>query len=86
MFSQALAVVLQFAFFSLAMAAPMETAQHGNTWQYGTGGGVIGFIVLILDILVISMSLSHMSIFTFASVLLPSSSKSGREVSVPLDS
>jgi len=41
---------------SLALAAPVpDTAAvstAGNAWQYGTGGGIIGLIVLILDIIV----------------------------------
>lgn len=38
----------------LALASPINTAGHGDAWQYGTGGGIIGFIVLILDVMVIS--------------------------------
>jgi len=38
----------------LALAAPITTTGHGDAWQYGTGGGIIGFIVLILDVMVIS--------------------------------
>jgi hypothetical protein len=50
-------LLLQFALFSFAMAEETLKAQgHGNTWQYGAGGGVLGFIVLILDIIVWSMS------------------------------
>ncbi|KAF8859465.1 hypothetical protein BDZ45DRAFT_673226 [Acephala macrosclerotiorum] len=30
----------------------LTTTAHGNSWKYGTGGGVLGFIVLILDIMV----------------------------------
>lgn len=46
-------LLLQFALFSFAMAEETVTGQsHGNTWQYGAGGGVLGFIVLILDIIV----------------------------------
>jgi len=30
----------------------IEGHNHGNAWQYGAGGGVVGFIVLILDIIV----------------------------------
>ncbi|TVY56322.1 hypothetical protein LCER1_G003199 [Lachnellula cervina] len=30
----------------------LTTASHGNSWKFGTGGGVLGFVVLILDILV----------------------------------
>ncbi|TDZ14105.1 hypothetical protein Cob_v012955 [Colletotrichum orbiculare MAFF 240422] len=47
----------QLCFALLAAAAPatdptLSASGHGNTWQYGTGGGVIGFIVLVLDIIV----------------------------------
>lgn len=57
MFQNAFAVVLQLCLASLALAAPLvdETVSAktaGNTWQYGTGGGIIGFIILILDIMV----------------------------------
>ncbi|KAK2040743.1 hypothetical protein LZ31DRAFT_529109 [Colletotrichum somersetense] len=49
--------LLQLCFALLAVAAPVSdpalgTAAHGNTWQYGTGGGILGFIVLVLDIIV----------------------------------
>ncbi|KAK1570058.1 uncharacterized protein LY79DRAFT_570601 [Colletotrichum navitas] len=49
--------LLQICFALLAVAAPVSdpalgTAAHGNTWQYGTGGGILGFIVLVLDIIV----------------------------------
>ncbi|EFQ36776.1 hypothetical protein CGRA01v4_13727 [Colletotrichum graminicola] len=49
--------LLQICFALLAVAAPVSdpalgTAVHGNTWQYGTGGGILGFIVLVLDIIV----------------------------------
>ncbi|KZL83818.1 hypothetical protein CI238_09904 [Colletotrichum incanum] len=49
--------LLQLCFALLAVAAPVsdpavEAAAHGNTWQYGTGGGILGFIVLVLDIIV----------------------------------
>ncbi|CAD6446525.1 34b6a205-fad3-48a6-926b-be6a0e883212 [Sclerotinia trifoliorum] len=52
MFQNTLAFLLQFFFFALTFAAPVEIAGHGNAWKYGSGGGVIGFIVLILDIIV----------------------------------
>ncbi|GAO50943.1 hypothetical protein G7K_5061-t2 [Saitoella complicata NRRL Y-17804] len=32
-------------------------AGHGNAWKYGTGGGLIGLIVFVLDVMVFSMSL-----------------------------
>lgn len=41
---------LQLCLAALCSAAPI-TAQDATT-QYGAGGGVIGFIVLVLDILV----------------------------------
>lgn len=46
-----LALLLQL---SLAAAAPVSAQGHGNSWQYGAGGGVVGFVVLILDIIVFS--------------------------------
>lgn len=60
MFQNAFAVVLQLCLASLAFAAPIadeaiSAKTAGNTWQYGTGGGIIGFIVLILDVMVFSM-------------------------------
>lgn len=44
---------------ALAYAAPIadETLSAkavDNTWTYGTGGGIIGFIVLVLDIIAFS--------------------------------
>ena len=51
---------LQLLLASLAFAAPVDVdttgGRHGNAWQYGTGGGVVGFAILILDIIVISPS------------------------------
>jgi hypothetical protein len=49
-------VLGQLLLATLAMAAPLSTAgHHDNAWQYGTGGGILGLIVLILDIIVIGM-------------------------------
>ena len=49
--------LLHLSLLSLAMATEeLTTTTHGNTWKYGTGGGLIGFVVLILDIIVFSMS------------------------------
>ncbi|KAF9880264.1 hypothetical protein CkaCkLH20_02218 [Colletotrichum karsti] len=45
----------QLCFALLAAAAPVDSnlsATAQNSWQYGTGGGIIGFIVLVLDIIV----------------------------------
>ena len=39
---------------SLVAAAPVEAQASGNTWGYASGGGVVGFIVLVLDIIVFS--------------------------------
>lgn len=50
-------LLLQLSLFSFALAEEtLVAATHGNTWQYGAGGGVLGFIVLILDIIVFSKS------------------------------
>ncbi|KAL2158698.1 hypothetical protein VTH06DRAFT_4180 [Thermothelomyces fergusii] len=45
-------IVLQLCFASIGLAAPVSTETMDNTWQYGTGGGLVGLIVLILDIIV----------------------------------
>jgi len=47
--------IAQLCLAILAIAAPvgdntLEITDHGNAWQYGTGGGILGLIVLILDI------------------------------------
>ncbi|KAH9908837.1 hypothetical protein F4778DRAFT_714191 [Xylariomycetidae sp. FL2044] len=56
MFQQPLSILLQFCLAALAFAAPIAdetlTTTEAAPWQYGTGGGVLGFIVLILDIIV----------------------------------
>jgi hypothetical protein len=49
--------LVQLFLAALALAAPIaeETVAAtagGNAWQYGTGGGILGLIVLILDIIV----------------------------------
>lgn len=54
MFQYALTLLLTLLPF--AFAAPIEAQGHGDAWKYGTGGGVIGFIVLILDIIVFRKS------------------------------
>ncbi|KAI0147079.1 hypothetical protein GGR57DRAFT_477803 [Xylariaceae sp. FL1272] len=48
-------LLLQLCLASWAFAAPIadETlTTTNNSWQAGTGGGIIGLIVLILDIIV----------------------------------
>lgn len=51
-------LLLQLSLAAFALAAPVaqdvSASTAGNSWQYGTGGGILGFIVLILDILVFS--------------------------------
>ncbi|KAK4184848.1 hypothetical protein QBC35DRAFT_476902 [Podospora australis] len=55
LFSSFLSQLLLAAF---ALAAPLKEDSTitvktvGNAWQYGTGGGILGLIVLILDIIV----------------------------------
>jgi len=50
-------LLAQLLFAVLALAAPIAdevviNTAGGNAWQYGTGGGILGLIVLILDIIV----------------------------------
>jgi hypothetical protein len=49
-------LILQLCLAALCSAAPIAadefTTLNSNATQYGTGGGIIGFIVLVLDILV----------------------------------
>jgi len=52
MFNQALTILLQLSLFSLVMAEETLTAaSHGNAWKYGSGGGIVGLIVLVLDVI-----------------------------------
>ncbi|KAI8942347.1 hypothetical protein NX059_000423 [Plenodomus lindquistii] len=50
MYNYLVSMLLQLSLFMLAEAAPI-TAQSAKPWQAGTGGGIIGFIVLVLDII-----------------------------------
>jgi hypothetical protein len=46
---------LHLCLAALCSAAPIAddfTTLNSNATQYGTGGGIVGFIVLVLDILV----------------------------------
>jgi hypothetical protein len=50
-----LGLLVQFLMLGFAVAEEVvgiEGHHHGNAWQYGAGGGVLGFVVLILDIIV----------------------------------
>lgn len=49
-----LSLLVQLCLVSFAAAEETFKAQD-NAWAYGSGGGVLGFIVLVLDILVFSM-------------------------------
>ncbi|KAL2066767.1 hypothetical protein VTL71DRAFT_2839 [Oculimacula yallundae] len=52
MFNYALTILVQFSLLSLVMAEEMlTTTGHGNAWKYGSGGGIVGLIVLVLDII-----------------------------------
>jgi hypothetical protein len=55
MFNFVIAALLQLSFFMLAEAAPVS-AMSAKPWQAGTGGGIVGFIVLVLDIIAWSKS------------------------------
>lgn len=53
-------ILVQLFWTALSLAAPvgdekLAATDVGNTWTYASSGGVIGFIVLILDIIVFSM-------------------------------
>lgn len=51
MYQIVLSLLLQLALSSTALAAPVSV-QLENAWQYGTGAGIVGFIVLVLDIII----------------------------------
>jgi hypothetical protein len=81
------ALLLQLFWAAFATAAPVvvETA-HDNTWTYGTGGGILGFVVLILDIIVFStFSFSLFSPrFTFGELRLARSAPLPHFVRLPI--
>lgn len=56
MFANALTLFMSFALFGLTFADEIVAKGHGDAWQYGTGGGVVGLIVLVLDIFVFRKS------------------------------
>lgn len=55
MFQLALAAILQLSLALLAEAQPITT--QSTAWQGPTGGGIVGLIVLILDIIAWGMYL-----------------------------
>lgn len=46
---------LQLCLAALTLAAPIDNDPtftiQADAWQYGTGGGILGFIVLVIDVL-----------------------------------
>ena len=50
-----ISLFLQMLLASVVMAAPVHI--ESNSWQYGTGGGIIGFIVFILDVIAIGKTI-----------------------------
>jgi hypothetical protein len=54
MYKFLLSLLLQLMLVSLAATAPVTAQGHRGTapWHYGVGGGVVGFIVLVLDFIV----------------------------------
>ncbi|KAF9760876.1 hypothetical protein IL306_004085 [Fusarium sp. DS 682] len=55
MLNNAVIAFLQLWLAMLVFAAPIAdevTVTGAQPWHYGTGGGIVGFIVLVLDILV----------------------------------
>ncbi|KAK5125703.1 hypothetical protein LTR85_011977 [Meristemomyces frigidus] len=47
-----LTLLLQLSMAALALAAPVKTTGMNPAQSYGTGGGIVGFLILVLDILV----------------------------------
>ncbi|RMY72697.1 hypothetical protein D0864_01690 [Hortaea werneckii] len=51
-----LTLFLQLTLAMLTFAAPIANeptfSAQSDAWQYGTGGGIVGFIVLVLDVIV----------------------------------
>ncbi|KAI7139866.1 hypothetical protein KC331_g19882 [Hortaea werneckii] len=51
-----LTLFLQLTLAMLTFAAPVANdptfSVQSDAWQYGTGGGIVGFIVLVLDVIV----------------------------------
>ena len=59
MLDQLFSLLLQLWLASLAVAAPISddvTATVNPAQQWGAGGGIVGFIILVLDIIVWSTS------------------------------
>lgn len=52
MSSTAVISFLQLWLATLAFAAPAVKTEGLEPWHYGTGGGIVGFVVLVMDIIV----------------------------------
>ncbi|KAL2266851.1 hypothetical protein VTJ83DRAFT_4128 [Remersonia thermophila] len=52
LFAAMTALFLASAAVAAPVAAPVATTALDNSWQYGTGGGLLGLVVFILDIIV----------------------------------
>ena len=75
-------ILLQLGLATLGLAAPVSTESLDNSWQYGTGGGLLGLVILILDIIVFGMfsSIAHATLHDsgnapLASIILTGSSR-----------
>lgn len=55
-----LLLFLELCLTSMSLAVPLggdlSVADPGNALKYGSGGSIVGFVVLILDLIVFSMS------------------------------
>lgn len=43
-------LILLSSMVATIAAAPVEATGHGNVVRYGTGGGILGFLVLLVDV------------------------------------
>jgi hypothetical protein len=67
-------ILLQLGLATLGLAAPVSTKSLDNSWQYGTGGGLLGLVILVLDIIVFGMSssIAHVTLHVSRNALLAS--------------
>lgn len=68
---------LLLASMALASSSDVAIQGHGNAWKYGTGGGIVGLVVLIIDIVIFRMPIpspllsSHFHPFLAPGLLAP---------------
>ncbi|EPQ62838.1 BgtASP-20958 [Blumeria graminis f. sp. tritici] len=69
-----------FQLFAYALASSVDEVSatgHGNAFKYGTGGGAVGFVILVLDIIVFmevlksSRPLSHKLLWCLVVFMFP---------------